>query len=209
MTLFELPFWIHYLYLPDVVVGRRHDAWKAFLMSFVCCTCRGWYWLITGKFALTPALPLLCFEPAWCSISKESRRLDAPDDAFRAKERWRGGTFEGYRCAARLDHVADGGGHATSVRHQVGTGGSRRNSFWGPAISNSKTSSTTLLPCISLYSAGWVVPVARCSARDIAWHRWEQPVAAVREVVPVVAILPAFPAGIYRHYRRAPTAVTV
>ena len=40
----------------------------------------------------------------------------------------------------------------------------------------------------------WVVQVARCSACEIAWHRWEQPAAAVCGVVPVAAIVLVFPA---------------
>ena len=52
-----------------------------------------------------------------------------------------------------------------------------------------------------IYSNGpSLVPVARCSACEIAWHRWEQHVVAVCGVLPVAAIAPVFPAGACRHY---------
>ena len=52
----------------------------------------------------------------------------------------------------------------------------------------------------SLYSAGLVVPVARYSACETAWRRWEQPVLAACRVVHVAAIVPIFPAGTFRRY---------
>ena len=47
------------------------------------------------------------------------------------------------------------------------------------------------------------MPVARYSACEVAWHRWEKPVlvVAVCGVVPVAAILPVFPARTNRHYK--------
>ena len=36
------------------------------------------------------------------------------------------------------------------------------------------------------------MPVARYSACEIDWHRWEQPATPVRGVVPVSAIVPVF-----------------
>ena len=41
------------------------------------------------------------------------------------------------------------------------------------------------------------MPVARCSAYEIAWHRWEQPAVSVCGVVPVAAMVPAFSSIIY------------
>ena len=43
-------------------------------------------------------------------------------------------------------------------------------------------------------SAGFsIVPVARCSACEIAWHKREKTTVAVYEAVPVVAIVPVLP----------------
>ena len=44
------------------------------------------------------------------------------------------------------------------------------------------------------------MPVARYSACEIALHRCEQAVVAVREVVPVSATVPVFPSGTHGHY---------
>ena len=46
-----------------------------------------------------------------------------------------------------------------------------------------------------------IVPVARYSACEIGWHRWEQPVVAVCGVVPVAALVWVFPADTHRLYR--------
>ena len=46
-----------------------------------------------------------------------------------------------------------------------------------------------------------IVPVARYRACEIVWHRREQPVVAVCEVVRVVAVVPIFPAGTCGRYR--------
>ena len=46
-------------------------------------------------------------------------------------------------------------------------------------------------------SAPCIVPVARYSACEIAWHIWEQPAVAVCGVVPVYAIVPIFPSIVH------------
>lgn len=46
--------------------------------------------------------------------------------------------------------------------------------------------------------------VARDSVCKIAWHKLEQPVAKVRGVASVAAIVPIFPTGAYRRYRETP-----
>ena len=51
------------------------------------------------------------------------------------------------------------------------------------------------------YSSGFsVVPVARYSACEIAWHRWEQPVVAAFGVTSTSAEVLIFPVGTYRHH---------
>ena len=52
--------------------------------------------------------------------------------------------------------------------------------------------------CPSILSIAAIAPVARYSACETAWHRWEQPVVAACGVVPVADIGPVFPAGTYR-----------
>ena len=45
------------------------------------------------------------------------------------------------------------------------------------------------------------VPVARSSACETAWYRWERPVVVERGVVPVLPFQCWYlPAGTYRHY---------
>ena len=44
----------------------------------------------------------------------------------------------------------------------------------------------------SLSHAGCVVPAARYSACESAWHRWEQPVVTVWGLVPDAAMVPVF-----------------
>ena len=46
-------------------------------------------------------------------------------------------------------------------------------------------------PCI--VPVADIVPIALYIAGEIAWHRWEQPLASVRGAVPVAAIVPVFP----------------
>ena len=58
-----------------------------------------------------------------------------------------------------------------------------------------------------LYSAGRVVPVARDSACKIAWRTGEKPLATVRGIVLVAAIMPEFPAGTCRRYIGTTTGV--
>ena len=50
-----------------------------------------------------------------------------------------------------------------------------------------------------------IVPVAHCSAREIAWHRWQQTAVAVCGVVSASAIVPIFHVATYRHYRGTAT----
>lgn len=57
---------------------------------------------------------------------------------------------------------------------------------------------------LSLYSADWVVPIARYSASALAWHRCKLLVLAAC-VVPVSSIVPILPAGTFRHRRGVTT----
>ena len=40
-------------------------------------------------------------------------------------------------------------------------------------------------------------PLARYGACEIVWHRWEQPVVAVRGIAPVAAIVPSSPSIVH------------
>ena len=46
-----------------------------------------------------------------------------------------------------------------------------------------------------------MVPVARYSACEIAWHRWKQAVVAAYGLAPVAANMVVFPAITYRERR--------
>ena len=60
---------------------------------------------------------------------------------------------------------------------------------------------------MSLYNAGRLMPVARYNACQIVCNTWEQRVLRASGVVLVSYIMPAFPAGTYRHYRGSTTIV--
>lgn len=54
-----------------------------------------------------------------------------------------------------------------------------------------------------------IVQVARYSACETAGHKWKRLVVAVCGVARVTAIVPLYPAGTYRRYRRGTTSNTI